>query len=148
MITSLPLFSVPPTQPPRGARRAMLPSAFEQVTENEISKQIVDSAYRTPTALGPGLLESVYEAVLAHELQNRGLQAIRQQEVPVDYHGTRIETGFRADLIIEGNVIVEIKSIETILVVHKKQLLPYLRLPDNRLRLLITFNLALTQAVI
>jgi GxxExxY protein len=121
----------------------MLPSAFNQVTENEISKQIVDSAYRTHTALGPGLLESVYEAVLAHELQNRGLQAIRQQEVPVDYHGTHIETGFRADLIVEGKVIVEIKSIETILVVHKKQLLTYLRLADKRLGLLINFNVAL-----
>jgi GxxExxY protein len=97
----------------------MLPSAFKQVTENEISKQIVDSAFRTHTALGPGLLESGYEVVLTHELQSRGLQVTRQQEVPVDYHGTRIETGFRADLIVEGKVIVEVKSIETILVVHK-----------------------------
>ena len=111
------------------------------MTENEISKQIVDSAYRTHTALGPGLLESVYEVVLTHELQSRGLQATRQQEVPVEYHGTRIETGFRADLIVEGKVIVEIKSIETILVVHKKQLLTYLL--DKRLGLLINFNVAL-----
>ena len=121
----------------------MLPSAFKQVTENEISKQIVDSAFRTHTALGPGLLESGYEVVLTHELQSRGLQVTRQQEVPVDYHGTRIETGFRADLIVEGKVIVEVKSIETILVVHKKQLLTYLRLADKRLGLLINFNVAL-----
>ena len=121
----------------------MLPSAFEPVTENEISKQIVDSAYRTHTALGPGLLESVYEVVLTHELQSRGVQVTRQQEIPVEYHGNRIETGFRADLIVEGKVIVEIKSIETILVVHKKQLLTYLRLADKRLGLLINFNVAL-----
>ena len=88
-------------------------------------------------------MESVYEVVLTHELQSRGLHVTRQQEVPVDYHGTRIETGFRADLIVEVKVIVEVKSIETILVVHKKQLLTYLRLADKRLGLLINFNVAL-----
>ena len=113
------------------------------MTENEISKQIVDSAYRIHTALGPGLLESVYEAVLAHKLQNRGLLTVRQQDVPVVYRGTRIETGFRADLVVENKVIVEIKSIEAILVVHKKQLLTYLRLADKRLGMLINFNVAL-----
>ena len=118
-------------------------SLRSSVTENEISKQIVDSAYRIHTALGPGLLESVYEAVLAHELESRGLRAVRQLEVPVVYRCTRIETGFRADLVVEDKVIVEIKSIEAVLVVHKKQLLTYLRLSDKRLGLLINFNVAL-----
>jgi GxxExxY protein len=118
-------------------------SLRSNVTENEISKQIVDYAYRIHTALGPGLLESVYEVVLAHELESRGLRAVRQLEVPVVYRSTRLETGFRADLVVEDKVIVEIKSIEAILVVHKKQLLTYLRLADKRLGLLINFNVAL-----
>ena len=91
------------------------------MTENEVSRQIVDSAYRIHTELGPGLLESVYEVLLAHELESRGLRAVRQQDVPVVYRGTQIEMGFRADLVVEDKVIVEIKSIETVLVVHKKQ---------------------------
>jgi GxxExxY protein len=99
------------------------------VTENEVAKQIVDAAYRIHTELGPGLLESVYEVVLAHELETRG--------------GTQIEMGFRADIIVEDKVIVEIKSVEAVALVHKKQLLTYLRLADKRLGLLINFNLAL-----
>jgi GxxExxY protein len=89
------------------------------------------------------LLESVYEVLLAHELESRGLRVVRQQDVPVVYRGTQIEMGFRADLVVEDKVIVEIKSIETVLVVHKKQLLTYLRLADKRLGLLINFNVAL-----
>jgi GxxExxY protein len=89
------------------------------------------------------LLESVYEVLLAHELESRGLRVVRQQDVPVVYRGTQIEMGFRADLVVEDKVIVEIKSIETVLVVHKKQLLTYLRLTDKRLGLLINFNVAL-----
>jgi GxxExxY protein len=121
----------------------MLPSAFSPVTENEISKQIVESAYRLHTALGPGLLESVYEILLARELESRGLQTLRQQKIPIFYQGTQIEIAFRADLIVEDKVIVEIKSIEAVAVVHKKQLLTYLRLADKRLGLLINFNVAL-----
>ena len=113
------------------------------MTENEVSKQIVDAAYRIHTELGPGLLESIYEALMAHELENRGLRIVRQQEVPVVYHGTLVGTAFRADLIVEDKVIVEIKSIETIALAHKKQLLTYLRLADKRLGLLINFNVAL-----
>jgi GxxExxY protein len=113
------------------------------MTENEVAKQIVDAAYRVHTSLGPGLLESVYEVVLAYELENRGLHTVRQQAVPIVYHGTRIEMGFRADLIIEDQVIVEIKSVETVAPVHKKQLLTHLRLADKRLGLLINFNVAL-----
>jgi len=89
------------------------------MTENEVAKQIVDAAYRVHTSLGPGLLESVYEVVLAYELENRGLHTARQQAVPVVYQGTRIEMGFRADLIIEDKVMVEIQSVEAIAPGHK-----------------------------
>ena len=112
------------------------------MTENAVAKQIVDVALRVHRALGPGLLESVYEAVLASELQNRGLSVIRQQAIPVVYEGTRFEVGFRADLVVQDNVIVEIKSIAEIAPVHKKQLLTYLRLSGRRLGLLINFNVA------
>ncbi len=113
------------------------------MTENEVAKQIVDAAYRVHSSLGPGLLESVYEVILAYELESRGLGVVRQQPIPVVYQGVRIETGFRADLMVEARVIVEIKSVEAVAAVHKKQLLTHLRLADKRLGLLITFNVAL-----
>ena len=116
-----------------------------------MSKQIVDAAYRVHTSLGAGAagipgcgsVPEVYEVVLAYELENRGLHTVRQQAVPIVYQGTRIEMGFRADLIIEDQVIVEIKSVEAVAPVHKKQLLTHLRLADKRLGLLINFNVAL-----
>ena len=92
---------------------------------------------------GPGLLESAYEAVLAFELENRGLRITRQQVVPILYQGTRIDSGFRADLIVQDLVIVEIKSVEAIAAIHNKQLLTHLRLSGKRLGLLINFNVAL-----
>lgn len=113
------------------------------MTENELAKQIVDAAYRIHTTLGPGLLESVYVLTLAWELEQRGLRVARQSEVPVVYQGTRIEAGFRADLIVEDKVMVEVKSVETLAPVHKKQLLTYLRLANKRLGLLINFNVVL-----
>ena len=113
------------------------------MTENEVAKQIVDAACRIHTSLGPGLLESVYEVVLAYELEKRGLRTVRQQAVPIVYQGTRIEMGFRADLIVVDSVIVEIKSVEATAPVHKKQLLTHLRLADKRLGLLINFNVVL-----
>ena len=113
------------------------------MTENEIAKEIVDAAYRVHSSLGPGLLESVYETALAYELQNLSLQIVRQKAIPVEYHGARIEMGFRADLIVEDRVIVEIKSVESVAPVHKRQLLTYLRLADKRLGLLINFNVLL-----
>jgi GxxExxY protein len=116
---------------------------LSNVTENEVAKQIVDAAYRVHTSLGPGLLESAYEAVLAFELENRGVRVARQQAVPIIYHGTRIEMGFRADLVVADLVIVEIKSVEAVAPVHKKQLLTHLRLAGKRLGLLINFNVAL-----
>jgi len=115
------------------------------MTENEIAKQIVDAAFKIHTTLGPGLFESVYEAVMAEELSRRSLQVIRQQAIPVVYENVHLEAGFRADLIVEGKVIVEIKSVEAIAPVHKKQLLTYLRLADKHLGLLINFDVALIQ---
>ena len=113
------------------------------MTENELAKEIVDAAYRVHTTLGPGLLESVYESVLAYELEHRGLLTTRQQPVALVYYGVRIEVGFRADLIVEDLVIVEIQSVEVVAPVHNKQLLTHLRLANKRLGLLINFNVAL-----
>ena len=113
------------------------------MTENEIAKEVVDAAYRVHTTLGPGLLESVYEASLAYELEQRGLKVERQKSLPVVYENVRLEEGFRADLIVSDRVIIELKSVETIAPVHKKQLLTYLRLAEKRLGLLINFGAAL-----
>jgi GxxExxY protein len=103
------------------------------VTENELSREMVDAAYRIHTTLGPGLLESVYVPVLAWDLERRGLRVARQVEIPVVYERVRMEAGFRADLVVDDKVIVEVKSVETVMPVHKKQLLTYLRLADKRL---------------
>ena len=113
------------------------------VTENEIAKHIVDAAFRIHTSLGPGLLESVYEAVMAEELARRGLHAERQQPLPVVWQNVHLEAGFRVDLIVENKVIVEIKSVEAIAPVHRKQLLTYLRLANKRLGILINFDVDL-----
>ena len=113
------------------------------MTERAIAKEIVDAAFRIHTTLGPGLLESVYQTVLASELGRRGLRTVSQQPIPVVYENVRIDTGFRADLVVEEKVIVEIKSVESLAPVHKKQLLTYLRLADKRLGLLINFQVAL-----
>lgn len=110
------------------------------MTENEIATQVVDAAFRIHTRLGPGLLESVYQAVLAYELGQRGIRTVSHQAVAVAYGTVRMDVGFRADLIVEDLVIVEIKSVEVIAPVHKKQLLTYLRLANKRLGLLINFN--------
>lgn len=108
-----------------------------------MAQQIVDAAYRVHTTLGPGLLESVYQAALAYELEKRGLRVARQQAVPVVYEEVRIHTGFRADLLVEDTVIVEIKALEATTAVHRKQLLTYLKLSGKHLGLLINFNVAL-----
>ena len=111
--------------------------------ENEITKEIVDAAYKVHVTLGPGLLESVYESVLEYELKKRGLKVARQVILPVKYESIRIEEGYRADLIVEEKVIVELKSVEQVSPVHKKQLLTYLRLADKKVGLLINFGDAL-----
>jgi GxxExxY protein len=111
--------------------------------ENEIAQIIVDAALKVHKALGPGLLESVYERVLSHELQKRGLEVNIQVVVPIIYEGMVFNEAFRADLIVENKVIVELKSVENVQPVHKKQLLTYLRLADKRLGLLINFGTVL-----
>jgi GxxExxY protein len=110
------------------------------LTENEIARQIVDAAYKIHTKFGPGLLESAYEALLVYELRKRGLRVETQKPIPIIYEGVTLEVGFRADMIVEDKVIVELKSVEEIAPVHKKQLLTYLRLADKRLGLLINFG--------
>lgn len=111
--------------------------------ENEISGIIVDAAFKIHSTLGPGLLESVYETILAYELRQRGLDVIVQQAIPVVYEEVQLELGFRADLIVAQKVVIEIKSVETIAPVFAKQLRTYLRLMDLKLGLLINFNVNL-----
>jgi len=100
------------------------------MNENEIGTIIVDEAVRIHKALGPGLLEIVYEAVLARRLKKRGLVVERQKPVSIEFEGEHFDEGFRADLIVNGLVIIELKSVEKVSPVHKKQLLTYLRLTD------------------
>jgi GxxExxY protein len=113
------------------------------MNENEVARVVVDAAIRIHMELGPGLLESVYERILEHKLKKRGLRVDRQVPVPVRYDGLVFDEGFRADLIIQDLVIVELKSIECLTAVHAKQLLTYLKLVDKRLGLLINFGEAL-----
>jgi GxxExxY protein len=113
------------------------------LTENQIATVIVDAALKIHRALGPGLLESVYEATPAFELERRGLYVMTQQGMPVVYEGVELELGFRADIIVNSKVIVEVKSIEAFAPVHRKQLETYLRLTGMHLGLLINFNVEL-----
>jgi len=108
--------------------------------ENDIARTVVLAAYRIHSRLGPGLLESVYEAILAHEIGKAGLPIARQIVLPIRYEDLTLEEGFRIDLLVADKVIVELKSVETLAPVHKKQLLTYLRLADKRLGLLINFG--------
>lgn len=110
------------------------------MSENDIAKIIVDCCFKIHTILGPGLLESVYEKVLIYEINKRNLQVESQKTLPVVYDNIKLDIGFKADLIVENKVIIELKSIETILPVHHKQLLTYLRLTGLKLGLLINFN--------
>ena len=110
------------------------------LNEEEIGKIILDSAFKVHTALGPGLLESVYESALASELRRRGLNVERQKPVPVIYEGETLDTGFRVDLLVEGKVLVELKSVETIIPLFKKITTNYVRLLPVKLGFLINFN--------
>jgi len=110
---------------------------------NEISGTIVDASYKIHTTLGPGLLESVYEKVLAFELGRRGLDVKVQQPIPVVYDDVRLELGFRADMIVANKVVVEVKSVDLVAPVHAKQLRTYLKLMDLNVGLLINFNVNL-----
>jgi len=113
------------------------------MTENEIGTIVVDAAVKIHLALGPGLLESVYEVVLAHELSKRGLHVERQVPIAIEYDGIRFDEGFRADIIVEKKVVLELKSVEKVTAVHKKQIQTYLRLTDCKLGYLLNFGAAL-----
>ena len=104
------------------------------------AKDVVDAAYKLHTKLGPGLLESAYEACLAYELTKRGYQVERQKPQPVIYDGLEIEVGYRLDVLVHGEVIVELKSVEQVLPIHHAQLMTYLKLSGKTLGLLINFN--------
>ena len=110
---------------------------------NDISGEVLNAAIEIHKEIGPGLLESVYEVLLAHELKTRGLTVERQVIVPIEYRGIKFEEGYRLDLIVEDTVIVEIKSVEELTKVHHKQLLTYLRMMDKPLGLLLNFNVHL-----
>jgi GxxExxY protein len=110
------------------------------MTENEIAKQILNAAFLVHTKLGSGLLESVYEVVLAYELEKSGLTAERQKSMPILYDNIRFDEAFRSDLVVNGKVIVELKSVEALLPVHAKHLLTQLRLSGLKLGLLINFG--------
>jgi GxxExxY protein len=116
---------------------------MKNLTENEIAKIIVNVSYRIHNRLGPGLLESVYEAILCHELIKEGLNVERQKAIPVKWEDVYLDVGFRADIIVEEKVIIELKSVEKIVPVHLKQLLTYTRVTNIKLGLLINFNEAL-----
>jgi GxxExxY protein len=109
---------------------------------NDLTYVTRGAIFEVHTTLGPGLLESVYEAALLHELSLRGLRATAQQGVPVFYKDVKLELGFRMDLLVEEQVVVEIKSIETLHDVHKKQLLTYLKLSDKKMGILVNFNVS------
>lgn len=113
------------------------------MTENEISAIIIDTCFHIHSELGSGIFESVYEEILCYELTNMGLKVERQKAIPVIWKELKMDIGFRADLIVENKVIIEIKSIELIAPVHKKQLLTYLKITNLKLGLLINFNEAL-----
>lgn len=108
--------------------------------ENDVSAVVLDAAIAVHRALGPGLLESVYEVALAHVLRQRGLRVARQVPISITYEGITFDEGFRADLIVEDLVLIELKSLERVAAVHKKVVLTYLRLSGLRLGLLVNFG--------
>ena len=110
------------------------------MTENEIGTVVVDCAVHLHRDTGPGLLETVYEVVLAHDLEQRGLRVRRQVPIPIVVRGIQFEEGFRADLIVEDKVLVELKSVERTSSAHSKQVLTYLRLTGLRLGYLLNFG--------
>ena len=108
--------------------------------ENELSSIIVDTCYHIHVELGPGLFESVYEEILTYELRLKGLLVSRQQSIPVIWQSIKMDHGFRADLIVENKVLIEVKSVEVIAAAHQKQIMTYLKLSGLKLGLLINFN--------
>ena len=118
----------------------------EEFENNSLTDTIIGAAITVHRELGPGLLESVYEKCLAFELADRGLSATTQQEIPVSYKNLTFDCGFRADLIVENKVLVELKSIDQLLPVHTAQVLTYLKLSNLRTGLLINFNVPLLKS--
>lgn len=117
--------------------------AFISEEIDRVATAIVDAAFKVHTALGPGLLESVYEACLARELAKRGIQVKRQVALPVFYDGERMDAGLRLDLVVDDSVIVEVKAVEKLIPLFDAQLLTYLKLSGKRLGFLINFNVPL-----
>ena len=107
---------------------------------NDVTGQIIDAAMKVHSALGPGLLESAYEACLAHELKKKGLNVQTQVVLPIEYDGERLDAGYRIDLLVENSVIVELKAVEKMNPIFKAQILSYLKLADLQVGLLINFN--------
>ncbi len=107
---------------------------------NELTEAIIGAAIAVHRELGPGLLESTYEARLVYELIDRGFRVERQKELPVIYRGVKIECGYRLDLIVEDKVVIELKAVDSVLPIHEAQLLSYLKLSGKRVGLLINFN--------
>jgi GxxExxY protein len=107
---------------------------------NTISYDIIGCAYKVHSALGPGLLESTYEVCLAFELEKMGYKVVTQKPVPVVYEGIKLDAGYRIDMLVEDSIVVELKSVDGILPIHKAQLLTYMKLSGNKLGLLINFN--------
>jgi GxxExxY protein len=116
------------------------------MTENEIGTIVIETAVAVHQELGPGLLETVYEVVLVKELLDKGLKVERQVAVPIEYKGNKFDEGFRADIIIEGRVILELKSVERVTAAHKKQVQTYLRLKGCKLGYLLNFGEALMKS--
>ena len=125
----------------RSARLNLALLRHKEMTENEIGKIIVNCAVQIHKELGPGLFESVYEVILAQELVQQGLRVERQVPIAIKYHGISFDEGFRADLIVEGKVIVELKSVEAVSKAHKKPVLTFLKLTGIKLGYLL--NLAM-----
>lgn len=112
----------------------------EDIIENEISYKIRGCIFKVYNELGPGLLESVYEAALAFQLQREGLSVKTQVPVPLIYAGQKLEVGFRIDILVDNLVVIEVKSVEQLADVHHKQVLTYLKLYDKKLGILVNFN--------
>jgi GxxExxY protein len=110
------------------------------VHRDAVGRQIIDAAIKVHRALGPGLLGSSYEVCLEHELNSRGLRVARQVPVPIVYEGIRLECGYRLDLVVNGEIVIEVKSVEMLLPLHTAQVLTYLRLSGARQALLLNFN--------
>jgi len=127
----------------KGTKNGM--EAFKKV-DPEVEKtaeQVVDAAYKIHKTFGPGLLESASEACLLYELKKRGLKAETQVVVPLIYDGEKIDAGFRLDLLVQDRLIIELKAVESLLPIHEAQVLTYLKITNNRLGLLINFNVPL-----